>query len=95
MPATSPRSSTFIPGIDSATERVREVNDRFADVNRKVAAAYLDAVEQYMANFAKLERKFGEQIKVDAAAGLLNTHAQLTNDVAKAGVSAARELIAA
>ena len=48
-----------------------------------------------MADFAAFERKLGEQTKVDAVASLLRTHAQLAEDVTKASVSAARELIAA
>jgi hypothetical protein len=95
MAATSTKSSTFIPDFESARERVRQTNDRLAEVSQKVTTAYLDGVEKYVAEFAKFERKLGEQTKVDAAAGLLSTHAQITEDIAKASVSAARELIAA
>jgi hypothetical protein len=95
MAATSTKSSSFIPDLDAATERAREASDRLAEVSRKVTTAYLDGVEKYVAEFAKFERKLGEQVKVDAAAGLLSTHVQLTEDIAKASISAARELIAA
>ncbi len=95
MAATSTKSSTFIPDLKAATERAREANDRLAEVSRKVTTSYLDGVEKYVAEFANFERKLGEQTKLDAAAGLLSTHAQLTEDLAKASVSAARELIAA
>ncbi len=48
-----------------------------------------------MEDFAEFERTLGEQTKVDAVASLLRTHAgRLAEDVAKASVSAARELIA-
>jgi hypothetical protein len=88
MAATSTKTNPFMPDLEDATERAREAS-------RKVTAAYLDGVEKYVADFAKFERKFGEQTKVDAVASLFSTHAQLTEDLALAGVSAARELIAA
>jgi hypothetical protein len=94
MAATSTKS-TLTPELKAATERVSEANERLAEVSRKVTNAYLDGVENYVADFAEFERKLGEQTKVDAVASLLRTHAQLAEDVAKASVSAARELIAA
>ncbi len=95
MAATSTKSSTFTPDLEAATERAREANERLAEVTRKVTTAYLDGVEKYVADFAEFERKLGEQTKVDPVASLLLTHARLTEDVTKASVSAARELIAA
>ena len=93
MAATSTKSSTFTPDLEAATERAHEANERLVQVSRKVTTAYLDGVEKYVADFAEYERKLGEQTKVDAVANLLRTHAQLSEDVAKASVSAARELI--
>ena len=95
MAATSPKSSTFIPDLEAAIERAQEANERLTEVTRKVTTAYLDGVEKYVADFAQFERKLGEQTKVESVASLLLTHAQLTEDVAKASVSATRELIAA
>ena len=94
MAATSTKS-TLTPDLEGATERASEANERLVEVSRKVTNAYLDGVENYVADFAEFERNLGEQTKVDAVASLLRTHAQLAEDVAKASVSAARELIAA
>jgi hypothetical protein len=95
MASTSSRRNALIPDLEAATERALEANDRLAEVGRKVTTVCLDGVEKYVAGFAKLERQLGEQTKVDAAAELLGTHAQLTEDVARASISVARELIAA
>jgi hypothetical protein len=95
MAATATKSSNSTPDLKAATERAREANDRLAEVSRKVTTAYLDGIEKYVAEFAKFERKLGEQTKFDAATSVLNTHAKLTEDVTKASVSAARQLIAA
>jgi hypothetical protein len=95
MAATSTKSSAFIPDLEAATERAGEANDRLAEAGRRVAIAYLNVVETYVAEFAKFERKLGERIKVDAIASLVSTHAQLTEEVAKVSASAARDLIIA
>jgi hypothetical protein len=94
MAATSTKS-TLTPDLEAATQRAHEANERLVQVSRKVTNAYLDGVEKYVADCAAFERKLGEQTKVDAVASLLRTRAQLAEDVAKASVSAARELIAA
>jgi hypothetical protein len=93
MAATSPKSRTFVPDLEAAAERTREANDRLAEVGRKVSSAYLDGVEKYFVGVAQFERKLGEQSQVETIASLLDSHAKLTEDVAKASISATRELI--
>jgi hypothetical protein len=95
MATTSTKSRTFVPDLEAATERAREANDRLVAVGRKVSSAYLDGVETYVAGLAQFERKIGEQSQVESVASLLGTHAQLTEDMVKANVSATRELITA
>ena len=55
MAATSPKKSTFTPGLEAAHDRTYEAGDRLAEVSRKLATAYLDGIEKYVADFAKLE----------------------------------------
>jgi hypothetical protein len=93
--ATANTKNSFVPDLEAATERARETNDRFTEVSRKLTSAYLDGVEKYTESFADFERKLGQQTHVEAIAGMFDTHAQLTEEVVKAGVSAARELITA
>ena len=95
MAATSTKTNTTVPDFAAATERARETNERLLEAVRKVSIAYLDGVEKYVAGLAQLERKVAEQTQVEAVASLLDTHAKLTEDVVKASVSAARELITA
>ena len=95
MATSSTKTHDIVPDFEAATERAREANDRLAEAGRKVTAAYLDGVEKYVAGLAQLERKVAEQTQVEAVASLLDTHAKLTEDVVKASVSAARELITA
>jgi hypothetical protein len=95
MATSSTKSRTSVPDLKAATERAREANDRLAEVGRKVSSANLDGVEKYAAGLAQFERKIGEQSQVEAVASLFDTHAKLTEDVVKASVSAARQLITA
>jgi len=95
MTATSPKNSSFTPDLEAATERARQAAERLAAVGSEVAAAYVDGVERYVADFAKLERKLAQHSKADAVGSLISAHAQLTEDVAAASVSATRELITA
>jgi hypothetical protein len=93
MAEASTKSPTFVPDFEAATERAREANERLADAGRKVTIAYLDGVEKYVTGVAQFERKLGEQIQVEGVSNLLDTHAKLTEDLVKASVSAAREMI--
>jgi hypothetical protein len=93
--ATANTKNSFVPDLDAAAERAREANGRLTEVGRKVTNAYLDGVEKYAESFADFERRLGKQTQVNAVAGVFETHAQLTEEVVKAGVAAARELITA
>lgn len=93
--ATASTKNSFVPDLEAATERARETNERLTEVGRKMTNAYLDGVEKYVESFADFERKLGKQTHVDAVATIFDTHAQLTEEVVKASVTAARELITA
>jgi hypothetical protein len=95
MATDSTNINTAVPDFEAATERAREANERLLEAGRKVSSAYLDGVEKYVSGLAQFERKVAEQTHVEAVASLLDTHAKLTEDVVKASVSAARELITA
>ena len=92
---TRTKSSTVTPDVDAASEQIRQAGDRFVAVGRTATVAYLDGVERYVAGVTKAERKIGEQSQIDAFGQLLTAHADLTQDVVKAGVAATRQLISA
>lgn len=93
--ASTKNSTTFVPDLEAAGERVRAANERFVEASKKVTGAYLDGVERYITGLTEYERKVGEQSQVEVVASLLGAHAKLTDDVTKASLSVARELIAA
>ncbi len=91
--ATKPNAA--VPDLEAATDRVRETNERLAQVGRKVTGAYLDGVEKYVAGLVQVERKIGKQSQLEAVASLFDAHANLAEDVTRASVSAARQMITA
>jgi hypothetical protein len=93
--ASTKNTTTFIPDIEAAGERVRVANERFLEAGKKVTGAYLDGLERYIAGLTEYERKAAEQSQVEVVASVLTAHAKLTDDVTKASLSVARELIAA
>jgi hypothetical protein len=95
MAAASSESSAFVPDLEAVIERTREANERLAEVGRQVTNAYLDSLEKYVTDLARFERELGQRSQVEAVADLFDGHAKLTEDVVRASVSAARELIAA
>lgn len=95
MTANAKNQTPFTPDFEAATARLQEAGERVYDASRKVTGAYLDGVERYVSGLTQFERKLGEQAQLEPVAALLHAHAKLTDDVTKASLTAARELIAA
>lgn len=95
MAASSTKTNTAAPDLEAATQRAHEATERLLEAGRKVSKAYLDGVENYMTGFAQFERKVAEQSQVSGVASLLGAHADLTDEITRVSVSAARELITA
>jgi hypothetical protein len=91
----STKTNTAVPDFEASTERARAANERLLEAGRKVSAAYLEGVENYISGLVQFERNVAEESRVDAVANLLGAHADLTEEITKVSVSAARELIAA
>jgi hypothetical protein len=94
MATSTTKSTSFFPDFEAASERAVQANERFAEAGRKVTNAYLDGVEKYVGGLAQFERKLAAQSQVEAVAGVLTAHAQMAEDLTKASVRAARELVA-
>jgi hypothetical protein len=95
MTATTKTKTDDAPDFHAATARFQEAGERVYEASRTVTSAYLDGVERYIAGLTQFQRKLGEQTPLEPIAPLLNAHAKLTDEVTKANLTAARELIAA
>jgi hypothetical protein len=94
MASSTTNGTTFIPDFEAASARALEASERAAEAGRKLAGVYFDGVEKYVGDLTQLERKLGEQSQIDGLTEIFHAHAQMTDDLTKAGVKAARELIA-
>ena len=83
------------PDLQSVAAYTTEANARLREAGRKTSNAYLDGVEAYLKEFTRAERKLGEQTKVESVAAVLGAHADLTDELVRIGVTAAREAVAA
>jgi hypothetical protein len=92
MAATTDRNHTA-PNLDGAAERVRQANERLTEAGRKMTTVYLDGVERYVVSLADAERRLARQTQFESVGDLLNAHANVTEEVVKAGVAATRGLI--
>jgi hypothetical protein len=73
----------------------REANARLRNAGRKTSNAYLDGVEAYVNELTRAQRALGEQTQVKPVATVLGAHADLTDELVRVSVSAARDVIAA
>jgi hypothetical protein len=92
---TRTKQSTVTPDVDEASEQIRQAGDRFVAAGRKMTVLYLDGVERYVASVTKTERKIGEQARVGMFGQVLTAHADLSENMVKAGIAATRELVSA
>jgi hypothetical protein len=95
MAAQTKTDQTLYPDFESAAEQARETGDKLLDASREITNAYLDSVEKYVHGVAQFQRKLGEQSKLEPLTGVLTAQAKLAEDLTSAGVTAARDLIAA
>lgn len=95
MATSTAKTKSYIPDFEAATERALEASERLTQAGRSITTAYLDGVEKYVDGVAQFERKLGEQARIDVVTDVFNAHAQMSQDLTKAGVRVARELIAA
>ncbi len=94
MASTTQKDTTFTPDFQAAAERAVQANERFTEAGRKMTGAYLDGFEKYVGSVSQYERKLSQQGQFGPFAGVLQAHADLTDNLTGAGLRAARELIA-
>ena len=80
--ATQTKSDPVTESVESAAERVAELNEKAVANGKKAGAAYLSSYE-----------KAASATKVEWLATVATAQADLTRDITKAYASAARELV--
>jgi hypothetical protein len=94
--ATQTKSSNSNPltdSLESASERVAELNEKAFANTRKAGAAYVDSYEKAVVSLADSYEKAATATKVDWVANAATIQADYARDTTKAYASAVRELV--
>jgi hypothetical protein len=78
----------------TATPPVTELNERLLETGRRFGNLYLDGCEKAVQGVTAFQRKLAEQTQNETVQTVVDAQADLTRDVAKTYVAAAREIIA-
>jgi len=78
--------------FEAATERVREYNDKAADVSKKLSGTLVDTYEKYSLTLADAGQKAAEATNVEWLTAAASAQAGITRELTKAYASAARDL---
>ena len=97
-PSTPPSSSTpedtkFETGLEDATERVRELNERIISETKKAGGVTLDAYESALRTIADYTEKVGTASPIEWVSTIAQGQADFTRDLTTAYTKAARTLL--
>jgi len=91
--ATQTKSNPATESIESAAERLTELNERAVAGSRKAGAAYLTSYENTVLSLADSYEKAAGASRVDWVGAVASAQADFTREVTKAYTAAARELV--
>jgi hypothetical protein len=90
---TSQSKGVAEEGVEAATERIRELNERILESSKKAGKVYLDIYEKTLNSIADYQEKVGEQSQVEWITTVANAQARFTRDLAGAYSAATRSLL--
>lgn len=79
--------------FEEAADRVRDLNERVMESVRKAGNATIDTYERALESVAEFEQKVGEASPIELVTTITQAQANLTRDLGKAYVAAARSLV--
>ena len=93
MATQSKTTSTIADNIETATERVAELNEKAAANGRKASVAYLSSYEKAVVSLADTYERAAGATKLDWVASLASAQADFTREVTKTYTGAVRDLV--
>src|SRR3954452_10347363 len=93
MATQSKDTNPVIESVESAAERVAELNEKAVSNGKKAGAAYLSSYEKAVLSFADNYEKAAGATKVEWLATVATAQADFTRDATKAYAGAAREFV--
>ena len=91
--AAQTKTDPITESVETAAERVAELNEKAVANSKKAGVAYLGTYEKTVLSLADSYEKAAGATKVDWLASVATAQAEFTRDVTKAYASAARELV--
>jgi hypothetical protein len=80
--------------MTAAAPTINELNERLLETGKRVGNLYLDSCEKTVQGLTAFQRKLAEQTQSDTVQTVVGVQADLTRDLTKTYVAAAREVIA-
>ena len=94
MTATAAEHTKFETGLEDATERVRELNERIVASTKKAGNVTLDTYDSAARTIAEYTEKIGDASPIEWVSTLTRAQADFTRDLTSAYTKAARTLLA-
>ena len=91
--ATQTKDNPVIESVETAAERVAELNEKAVANGKKAGTAYLNSYEKAVLLFADSYEKAAGATKVEWLAGVATAQADFAREVTKAYTGAARDLV--
>jgi len=92
--ATQTKHNPVTDSIETAAERLGELNEKAVANSRKASTAYLNSYENAVVTFADSYEKAAGASRVEWVSTVAAAQADLTREVTKSYAAAARELVA-
>jgi hypothetical protein len=80
--------------MTTAAPTIDELNERLLETGKRVGNLYLDSCEKTIQGITAFQRKLAEQTQNETVRSVVDAQADLTRDLTKTYVAAAREVIA-
>lgn len=94
MNASNPSDTKFETGLEDATERVRELNERIIASTKKAGSVTVDTYGTALHTIADYTEKLGAASPIEWVSTVTHAQADLTRDLATAYTKAAQKLLA-
>ena len=86
-------TNPVVESVESAAERVAELNEKAVANGKKAGAAYLSSYEKAVLTFADSYEKAAGATKVEWLTGFATAQADFAREVTKASTTAARDFV--
>lgn len=83
-----------VPSLDEAAHKAADISDKLVAGSKKISKLYLDSCDTAVAGFVAFEKQLAAQTPNDVVKSLINSHAEVTRELAKTYTTIARETLA-